>query len=237
MTTALLLHGNLCDARMWRPPLVATLEAHGIAVRFPDLVQPTIAAMAAHAIARVDGRVLPIGFSMGAIVAVEIARVAAGRLAGLVLIGSNLTADLPDRAAARHRHQARVRGGGLAGIVDAVLVPAFFDADPPPTELVELVRTMAADTGVAGFVAQSEALRTRTDLRPVLPSIAAPTFVVVGAADRVCPPPWSREWARIIPGARLAIVEHAGHMLPLERPEELARLLDEWLATAVAGTA
>ncbi|RMD79099.1 MAG: alpha/beta hydrolase, partial [Lentisphaerae bacterium] len=32
------------------------------------------------------------------------------------------------------------------------------------------------------------------------------------------------------PNARLAIVEKAGHMLPLEAPDNLARLIDEFIA-------
>ncbi len=57
-----------------------------------------------------------------------------------------------------------------------------------------------------------------------------PALVACGAEDRVCPPELSREIADGIAGARLAIVERAGHYLTLDQPEIIAQLLAEWLA-------
>ena len=54
-------------------------------------------------------------------------------------------------------------------------------------------------------------------------------LVACGAEDRVCPPELSLEIAHAIPGARLAIVERAGHYLTLDQPEITGRLLAEWL--------
>lgn len=228
MTTALLLSGNLCDDRLWLLAVRQALSDAGLAVAIPALTQPSIAAMAATALAAAPGRVLPIGFSMGAIVAAETARVAPTRLAGMVFIAANFTADLPERAAARPRHQARVRGGELPDIVERILLPSYFAAPRP--ELAALVRSMATDAGVDGFVAQSEALRLRSDLTGVLPGIAVPTLLIVGEMDRVTPPAIHRGWAAAIPGARLEIVAGAGHLLPLEAPETLAGLLAAWCA-------
>jgi non-heme chloroperoxidase len=65
----------------------------------------------------------------------------------------------------------------------------------------------------------------RMDLRPCLPSIAVPTYVVSGTRDRVTPPRLSRALADDIPGAHLVCIEGAGHQLPLEAPADLAELL------------
>lgn len=63
------------------------------------------------------------------------------------------------------------------------------------------------------------------DLRPCLPSIAVPTYVVSGSRDRVTPPRLSRALADDIPGARLITIPGAGHQLPLEAPADVAELL------------
>ena len=43
------------------------------------------------------------------------------------------------------------------------------------------------------------------------------------AADRLIPPVYAHRWGVLIPGARVEVVEGAGHMLPYEQPETFAR--------------
>lgn len=91
---------------------------------------------------------------------------------------------------------------------------------------------MALDLGAEVFVAQSEALRTRADLRAVLPGLDVPVLVGCGAEDALCPPEWHAAMARGARRATLSVVADAGHMLPLEQPERLAELIENWRAAA-----
>lgn len=68
-------------------------------------------------------------------------------------------------------------------------------------------------------------------LRGRLRRITAPTLVVRGAADTFLPPEHTRAYADEIPGARLVVVDRAAHLLPLERPDELTRLVRELLGS------
>lgn len=52
-----------------------------------------------------------------------------------------------------------------------------------------------------------------------------PTQVIWGAEDRLFPLEYGRRLAQLIPGARLDVIEHCGHLPQVERPEELAALL------------
>jgi pimeloyl-ACP methyl ester carboxylesterase len=52
--------------------------------------------------------------------------------------------------------------------------------------------------------------------------IAAPTLVVWGAEDRLAAPLYGRLFVEKIPNARLQLIEKAGHLLALERPEPVA---------------
>ena len=49
--------------------------------------------------------------------------------------------------------------------------------------------------------------------------------MIGGKADVLTPPMEARRLARGIPGARLELMERAGHMIMLERAEELDELL------------
>jgi 3-oxoadipate enol-lactonase len=60
-----------------------------------------------------------------------------------------------------------------------------------------------------------------------LAALRVPTLVLTGDRDRLVPPENSRRLARVIPGARLAVLLGAGHAFPFERPDETVRLLSE----------
>lgn len=232
----LLIAGNMCDARLWDGGDGAVRRALREATGRPPLDADTaqddsIAAMAARALAAAQGPVLPVGFSMGAIVAVEMAVQAPERIAGLVLIGYNATADLPERAAHRPLQQAEVRAGGLERVLVEELKPNYLAAaNRGNIPLLSLLRDMGMALGPEVFVRQSEALRLRADRVEALARLACPVLLMAGEEDALCPPAWHRRWQGLIPQAQLHI-EPAGHMLPLEAPRALADTLAAWLPT------
>lgn len=63
------------------------------------------------------------------------------------------------------------------------------------------------------------------DGRPVLSQIRTPTLVVAGADDQVTPVVAAEQLAHAIAGARLHVLEHAGHQAPLEQSERYNTLL------------
>jgi pimeloyl-ACP methyl ester carboxylesterase len=59
--------------------------------------------------------------------------------------------------------------------------------------------------------------------------LAADTLIVWGAADRLIVPAYAAHWKALVPGARVAILDGAAHMLPYEQPEAFARTLSGFL--------
>ena len=59
------------------------------------------------------------------------------------------------------------------------------------------------------------------DLRPELPRITAPTLVIAGRHDWICPPEFSEEIARLIPRAELRIFEQSAHSVRVDEPQAL----------------
>lgn len=59
------------------------------------------------------------------------------------------------------------------------------------------------------------------DIRHQLHQITAPTLVIAGKHDWICPPEFSEELARLIPNADLRIFEHSGHAVRADEPEAL----------------
>jgi pimeloyl-ACP methyl ester carboxylesterase len=97
--------------------------------------------------------------------------------------------------------------------------------DLPVGMLMPLVQSMAA-TAKLGWNPYLHNPKLPGRLR----RISAPTLVVAGAADRFTPRAHPEAYAAGIAGARLAVIEAAGHMVPMERPAEFTAVVREFLA-------
>jgi pimeloyl-ACP methyl ester carboxylesterase len=89
---------------------------------------------------------------------------------------------------------------------------------------------MMSAAPVPGIIGALAAMRDRPDSTSLLQELAGvPTLVVVGEEDRLAPVADAELIAKGIPGARLAIVKAAGHLVPLERPAEVNQLIKHFL--------
>jgi pimeloyl-ACP methyl ester carboxylesterase len=225
----LMLPGTLCDERVFEAAtaglgrqrytieMAGEMSAPAMARRVLELAPPRFALM---------------GFSLGVIVALEVVAQAPERVERIALIGGNPRAMPEERVPGRRAAIAKARVEGNVGYIDDVWndsVPAWRRDD---TGLSAALKAMAADTLPRSFEEQIEIAINRADRRPGLKDIAVPALIACGGEDRICPPELSREMAAGIPGARLEIVERAGHYLTLDQPEMMAKLLAEWLSAA-----
>jgi len=60
-------------------------------------------------------------------------------------------------------------------------------------------------------------------------------LIIWGAADRIIAPAYADEFARRITNSRVAMIEAAGHLPHLEKPQDVARLALEFLADRQRG--
>jgi 3-oxoadipate enol-lactonase len=67
------------------------------------------------------------------------------------------------------------------------------------------------------------------DLAAPIENIRAPTLVITSTADTLYPVRIAEDMARRIPGARLYVIEAAGHVSNLERPDEFNRAIADFL--------
>ncbi len=90
------------------------------------------------------------------------------------------------------------------------------------TQIIERVRSLAT-VGKFLWPIPDKGLKKR------MPRIKAPTLVVMGEQDKIVPPSYGDEFASRIEGASLHTISAAGHMLMIERPEEFATVVTEFL--------
>ena len=229
LPTLLFLPGTLCDERIWWKSYQALCNDWPCVV-VDYRCQNNIATMAAKALATVTGAIIPIGHSMGGIVALEMWRQAADRIAAIALFDTDPRADTPERRTRRDAQVALALGGDFREVVETQLLPTYFSPSRSgDIALTETLIAMAIDQGAPAFAAQAEALASRPDSWPQLADITIPTLIACGADDRICPPDIHRPMASCLPASTFEIIAEAGHFAPLEQPDITTRLLRNWL--------
>lgn len=215
----LLLPGTLCDGREFAPVSNA-FERRTLMWRLsgakstPDMADAILEDAPEH--------FALCGFSLGAVVALEIAVRAPHRVERLALIAGRAGAFPAAGAAGKRAERAQAEQDGVAALL--------------PSDAPEVLRAMAEATSLATFRDQVDIALVRNDNRGNLGTLTMPTLVMCGADDTVTPPELSRELADGILGARLAIIPSAGHYVTLDQPEAAARELRRWLSAPTTDT-
>jgi len=230
MNTIVLLPGLACDAAMWRGQRPA-LQSAGWRVQVSTVHRhhDHLPAMAAALLDQVPGSLVLIGSSMGGMLALEAARQAPQRVQAMALLGSTARADTPQLVRLRSEAITLFEQGRMNEVLRANLMFAFHPHSAARPELVADYLAMVRRSGAAQLIRQNRAVMARHDARAQLPALRCPVLVACGEADLLTPPEHSLEMARLIPDARLEIVPDCGHMLTMEQPRRVSRLLMDWL--------
>ena len=228
LTPVVLIPGMLCDARLFGPQ-IADLSRDRAVMVAPITAADRVEALAEGVLDAAPARFALAGLSMGGIVAMEVVRRAPERVERLALLDTNHRAETERVAAARGPQIEAARAGRLREVVREEMKPHYLAPGPARAEILDLVLDMALGLGPAAFEAQSRALMARPDQTETLRALRVPALVLCGRHDALCPLRRHEEMAGLIPGARLEVVEEAGHLPTLEAPEPTTRALRTWL--------
>jgi len=232
-TPLVLLHGFPLDSRIWRE------QVAGLSDRFrviaPDLRgfgqsksndAFTMESLAddVHALLGDLGAWPAIvgGLSMGGYVMLAYAKKYPTDLRGLMLIDTKAEGDTPEGKEGRQKMIELARSQGAKAVADQMMPKMLApDADKSrPQVKRELDQIMQGQTPLTIEHALS-AMRDRSDSVANLPSIATPTLVIVGEHDAITPPAGAEKMSKAIPHATYALIRGAGHMSPMEQPQQV----------------
>lgn len=230
-----LLHAFPLDCRMWAE-VRRPLEDAGHAVSAPDLpgpeAEPTLGAWADRFLRSVEGTFVPIGCSMGGYLVFELLRRAPERIAAIGLVSTRAGGETEESRRGRDETIELLEDEGVPALWER-LAPKLF-APGAPAEAVERARELVLEQGTTRLAAAVQAIRDREDSRPLLAGTEIPAAVVHGTDDATIPVAEAEAMAASLPRARLRLVEGAGHLVPLERPEVVARAILELVEDGAA---
>ncbi len=163
-------------------------------------------------------KVILVGWSMGAQIAIQSFAALSGRLAGMVLVSATprFTAsdDFPHALAVNEAGGMRIKvqrnkQRALDGFYTRLFAEGELENHSSGAEIKQLLASIPApDTAV---VLDALNALSRTDMRGLLAAITVPTLVVNGAQDRICLPQASTYLKEHIPGAGQAVFSECGH--------------------------
>ena len=232
-TSLVLLPGLLCDSAHWHAQVDDLADiARAQVASYGQL--DSIEAMAQAVLSWAPKTFALAGHSMGGRVALEIFKRAPERVARLALFctdyrGHASEADFRREAAEREKNLAMAREEGMEAFtrqwVRSVIAPSRLDDE----ELIGAMVAMMARQAMSVLAAQTLAGLRRGDYADLLPRIFCPTLVCAGEEDTLRPVAGHREMAARIPASRLVVIEGSGHMVAMERPQDVSNAMRQWI--------
>lgn len=234
MDSLIFLPGLAGDAAMWRAQLAGLADLAPV-VTDVHARHGSIEAMAAALLEQHPGRLVLCGASMGGMVAMEAARQAPGRVAGLALLGTVASPETDDMRKLREAAIELFSQGRAAEVIEPNVALAFHPDNARDQTLAAAYVEFVMAAGADQLIRQNRAVIARPDARLHLAKLRCPVLVMCGEADQLTPPEKSREIAGLCANARLVLVPGAGHMLTMEQPEVVNAALRDWLAGLIPG--
>ncbi len=231
-------HSFLCSTEMWRGQIgllsehyrVINIDYRGHGNSDPaherfslnDLLDDTLAILDHLEIEKAVWA----GLSTGGMVALRAGIEYPQRVRALIVMDADASAE---RTFVAFKYRAMVAAARVVGIRPLLpfVLPLMFGRTTlrESEALVTEWKPKLAQPDLATISNWVEALVNRDDLRLRLPEIDAPVLVIVGAEDRSLPPHLSRELNRGLANSELLVVDRAGHLSALERPDVVNRAM------------
>ncbi len=219
----------MCDATFWQP-LADTLPCQVIDYGDAD----SITAMAEVVLAATPASFVLAGHSMGGRVALEVARLAPERVEKIILMDTGYlprqhgAAGDTEKAGRMALLDVATRQGVRAmgkEWVKGMVHPDRLNNAP----LIDAILGMFERKTAERFARQQHALLSRPDASPALRALRVPTLLLCGRQDSWASVAQHTAMQVLVPHAQLSVIEDAGHMVLMERPEATVQALHQFL--------
>lgn len=247
-----LLHAFPCTSAMWAPQARA-ISAAGLTAVTVDLPgfghsplpegEPDLPDVAAAILAALDGLEISEcvlgGISLGGYVTMAILQQRPEIARGVVLCDTKATADGEAARENRQRLARLAEGAPLdtARLLEQAVLPGLLGdtsrAERP--DVVSAVRGWLGEARPASVAWYQRAMAKRPDSTEVLGGLAVPGLVVWGEEDTLSPMDEQQVMLDCLADGWLAVIEQAGHLTPVERPDAVSGVLVDFAMGVLHG--
>jgi len=223
MAALILIPGLLCDATVWQP-LLNKIDAQDVSVA--DLsTQDSLTQMAMDCLDSHSGQLDVAGHSMGARVALEMARLDPDRVQRLALLDTGIHPLREGEIEVRREAVAFANEFGMEALADRWLSGMVYAPNQDNTSLMRSLKNMVLRCDPAMHARQIKALTDRPDASGYIAKIHCPVLLIVGQHDQWSLVSQHKDMLQLLPDARLEIIDDAGHFAPVEQADKVTPLL------------
>jgi pimeloyl-ACP methyl ester carboxylesterase len=171
-----------------------------------------------------------LGVSIGGYMIFEFWRRFRDRVSALVLCNTKAAADTPEARTSRVASAENVLQHGTEPFFEGMLqkAPAETTRRSRP-DLIEAALRMMRKMSPEDVAGVQRGMAERPDSIPTLKTINVPTLIITGDEDVLTGVPEAELMRQNISGAQLKVIPKAGHYAPFEQPEEVGRVLRQFL--------
>jgi pimeloyl-ACP methyl ester carboxylesterase len=222
-----LLPGLMCDEAVW-------IDQQKTLSSYANVIIPvfrgfdSLTDMAAYVLEQAPQRFSVAGHSMGGRVAWELMEMAGNRIDKFAVLDSGVHPVKADEPQKRQILLDKATELGLQAVADAWTLPMVHPSRHQDKKLIEEIHAMILRNSVDDFFGQVKALLGRKDQTGILAQIEQEVLLVAGDGDSWSPPQQHQQMAEQLKRYRLEIVPDAGHMVTMEKPEEVSKVLLQW---------
>lgn len=172
------------------------------------------------------------GLSMGGYVAFSLAARRPEAIGKLAIVCSKPQADTPEAREARQKMAQLAQEQGAKPVAEQMM-PKMFAPQTYETrkDLVERLNVIMESCNPQTISNACFAMRDRVDRVADLPNLKMPVLMVVGEKDAIISVEIGQSTARQCRQGSCKVVSGAGHLAPMEQPEELNRIVGEFAAS------
>ena len=226
-TCAILIPGTWCDGRIWQTQIEMLKDAGINAVALDTSSFDSIESLTRAVLAQAPRRFSVAGFSSGGYCALDLVRQAPERVDRLALVATQASA--VDEATEKPQTLAMLNAARINPITNVVrsMLPGLL-ANAGQEHVRHVIEAMAISVGIGGLENQVKALLNRCDSTSLLPSITQRTLVVAGEHDALIHAEQQRIMTYQIRHSSFVLFSGVGHMIPIENPVGLGKLMVDW---------
>ncbi|MBK7684251.1 MAG: alpha/beta fold hydrolase [Bacteroidetes bacterium] len=237
------IHGFPFDKLMWQPQLdlfgknyrVIAYDIRGFGKSTIGSAQGSINLFADDLVKFMDGleikKAIVCGLSMGGYILLNAIIRYPQRFDAIILSDTQCIADSFGAKEKRKKAISQIVAGKINDFALGFIANIFSDETKKTKgDVVEKIKRTILSTRAEAVTATLSVLAERQDLCSSISQIEVPTLIICGEQDIVTPVEQAEFLHDTIPNSQLKIIENAGHMSNLEKPDEFNMHIVEFLS-------
>lgn len=235
------IHGFPFDKSSWQPQLdylrqydrIITYDLRGYGNSTLNQEKISITMLADDLIKFMDAlqiqKAIVCGLSMGGYILLNALNRYPKRFAAIILSDTQCIADTPEAKEKRYKNIALLESGGLSEFTENMIKNLFYtESFTTKKETVASLKKVMLSASPDVISETLRALAAREEMCYTLENIIIPTLIITGKEDKAVSPQQSTFMHQQIPRSILNIIDKAGHLPNLEKPEEFNRLVKDF---------